>query len=398
MAHSDTAGNGSSSISAIISASAKGKGKGKPMPAEGSANPSASFASLWNYIEPALDHIVRSPTNNTDKAPSIDVAYHMGIHTAVYNYFTSVGRFGVDALAAPRLASPALTPSLALSGRGGGSRSIALNGIARPPTPPGNTHGADLYDKLDKYYSDVCLELLASAPVDDSSLLHYLLPCWRRYHAGANAVHRLLNYVNRHYVKRAVEEDRGWLRLADILDAVAQAIEENQPREQLAARLRERRLNELKRWGYAEDAPPESLARAEAAAEAASPPDRIVPLASMANRRFREVVIKPLLAVPKIKKVGSGGKKRYRKPPNPNHVLHHVSSAADSSESPFAGPKSRLARAVKELIESRDADTLEERRKMAEETNDILETVGIPVDHALRKKLDKFLLRPKGSD
>ncbi|KAL5534664.1 hypothetical protein ACEPAG_1128 [Sanghuangporus baumii] len=402
MAHSGTGENGSSSTSAIISASASAsaKGKGKPMPAEGSANPSASFASLWNYIEPALDHIVRSPTNNPDKAPSIDVAYHMGIHTAVYNYFTSVGRFGVDALAAPRLTGPAPISS-ALSGRGGGSRSIVLNGVARPPTPPGNNHGADLYDKLDKYYSDVCLELLASAPVDDSSLLHYLLPCWRRYHAGANAVHRLLNYVNRHYVKRAVEEDRGWLRLADILDAVAQAIEENQPREQLAARLRERRLNELKRWGYAEDASPEALARAEAAAEAASPPDRIVPLSSMANRRFREVVIKPLLAVPKIKKVGSGGggggKKRYRKPPNPNHVLHHVSSATDTGENAFAGPKSRLARAVKELIESRDGDTLEERRKMAEETNDMLETVGIPVDHALRKKLDKFLLRPQGS-
>ncbi|OCB91193.1 hypothetical protein A7U60_g1602 [Sanghuangporus baumii] len=389
MAHSGTPGNGG--------ANAKGKGKGKPMPAEGSANPSASFASLWNYIEPALDHIVRSSTNNPDKPPSIDVAYHMGIHTAVYNYFTSVSRFGVDALAAPRLAP---NSNSALPGRGGESRSIALNGVARPPTPPGNTHGADLYDKLDKYYSDICLELLASAPVDDSSLLHYLLPCWRRYHAGANAVHRLLNYVNRHYVKRAVEEDRGWLRLADILDAVAQAIEENQPREQLAARLRERRLNELKRWGYAEGASPEALARAEAAAEAASPPDRIVPLSSMANRRFREVVIKPLLAVPKVKKVGTGGgggKKRYRKPPNPNHVLHHVSSAADSSENPFAGPKSRLARAVKELIESRDTDPLEERRQMAEETNDMLETVGIPVDHALRKKLDKFLLRPQGS-
>lgn len=374
------------------SGSSKNKGKGKPMPAEGSANPSASFASLWNYIEPALDHIVRSPTNNTDRAPSIDVAYHMGIHTAVYNYFTSAGRFGVDALAAPRLTSPVL----------GGSGSSLLNGAAgiRPPSPPGsgNAHGADLYEKLDKYYSEVCLELLASAPVDDSNLLHYLLPCWKRYHAGTNAVHRLLNYVNRHYVKRAVEEDRGWLRLADILDAVAQAIEENQPREHLAARLREKRLNELKRWGYTEDNPsPDALARAEAAAEAASPTDRIVPLSSMANRRFREVVIKPLLAVPKMKKIGStaggGGKKKYRKPPNPNNVLHsnNHNSSAD------AGPKSRLARAVKELIESKDPDTLEERFKMAQETNEMLGTVGIPVDHALRKKLDKFLLRPKGS-
>jgi hypothetical protein len=58
-------------------------------PPAGSANPSASFPALWGYIEPALDHIVRSPTNNLDKAPAIDVDYHMGIHTAVYNYVTS---------------------------------------------------------------------------------------------------------------------------------------------------------------------------------------------------------------------------------------------------------------------------------------------------------------------
>ena len=158
----------------------------------------------------------------------------------------------------------------------------------------------------------------------------------------------------------------------------------------------------MKRWGYVESegesasagagvgtdaaASSESLARAEAAAEAASPPDRIVPLSSMAHRRFRLEVIKPLLAVPKGKKA----KKKYKKPPNP------TSAAALSVDGDSNGPKSRLARAVKELIESKDSDSLEDRRKMAAELNDMLGTVGIPVDHVLRKKLDKFLLRPKG--
>ena len=57
-------------------------------PTAGSANPAASFPALWGYLEPALDHIIRSPTNTPDKAPSVDVEYHMGIYTAVYNYFT----------------------------------------------------------------------------------------------------------------------------------------------------------------------------------------------------------------------------------------------------------------------------------------------------------------------
>lgn len=39
-----------------------------------SINPSASLLALWGYIQPALDHIVRSPTNDITKAPAIDVA------------------------------------------------------------------------------------------------------------------------------------------------------------------------------------------------------------------------------------------------------------------------------------------------------------------------------------
>lgn len=54
--------------------------------ATGSANPAASLSALWTYIEPALDHIVKSPTNDPGgKAPSIDVGLYAGIHSACYN-------------------------------------------------------------------------------------------------------------------------------------------------------------------------------------------------------------------------------------------------------------------------------------------------------------------------
>jgi hypothetical protein len=238
---------------------------------------------------------------------------------------------------------------------------------------PRTLHGIDLYQQLDKYFSDACQELLASAPVDDSDLIHYLIPCFNRYSAGAQSVNRLLNYVNRHYVKRAVEEDRGWLRLADLLDVVSKTAYEHGAREKITKRLREKRLDELRKWGYVEGGSAEELARAEAAAEAASPLDRVVPISSMAHRRFREEVLKPLLAIPKVK-----GKSKKRRIPD-----------GDSDANRDNGPKARLARAVKVLIESSDED-LERRKKLAADLTNAMGCVGIPMDQILRKKLQKF--------
>jgi len=56
------------------------------MLASSSSDPSSSSRALWAYIKPALDHIVRSPTNDPNgKAPSIDVVLYSGVHTALYN-------------------------------------------------------------------------------------------------------------------------------------------------------------------------------------------------------------------------------------------------------------------------------------------------------------------------
>lgn len=54
-------------------------------PSTGSANPAASLSALWAYLVPALDHIVKSSTNNPAKAPSIDMEFYSGIHSACYN-------------------------------------------------------------------------------------------------------------------------------------------------------------------------------------------------------------------------------------------------------------------------------------------------------------------------
>ncbi|KAG8220169.1 hypothetical protein J3R82DRAFT_1202 [Butyriboletus roseoflavus] len=334
------------------------KGKGKqtegvtallppmPNPSAGSANPSASLSSLWGYILPALNHIVRSPINNVDKAPAIDISYHMGIHTATYNYFTAQ--------------SEAASTRFPHEAECGADRDTVRQ-----------ASGTDLYEHLDKFYMDLARELLLGAPEDDTTLVQYIIPCFKRYSVGAHSVNRLLNYVNRHYVKRAVDEDRGWLTLSDIFDAVAKSIEEGDTRENIAKKLRERRVEELKKWGYEEGGSAEALALAEQRAEAASTLDRVVPLAALALRRFRTEFIEPLLAAPKMKE-------RKRRP--------GAAPIGDKSHL----PKSRLARAVREFLKVQESSR-EDRLDLAMDLSATLCAVGVRSGHPLRKKLEKFL-------
>lgn len=180
--------------------------------------------------------------------------------------------------------------------------------------------------------------------------------------------------MNRHYVKRAVDEDKGWLRLNDVLESVAKTITITDTREKISKRLREKRIDELKKWGYEEGGSGELMASAEACAEAASALDRVVPISSLALRRFRTEFFEPLLAVPKIK-----GKSKAK---------HKIPKAASTSAMP--GPKGRLARSVKELLESKSIDEGEKLR-LSTELAKALRTVGVRTDHPLRKRLDKFV-------
>ncbi|KAF9234962.1 hypothetical protein BU15DRAFT_78510 [Melanogaster broomeanus] len=298
-----------------------------PNPSVGSANPSASLSSLWGYLLPALNHIVRFPTNSIEKAPAIDISYHMGIHTAVYNYFSA----GSEAANARPKSS-----TVGSSDRDNGREAS----------------GTDLYEHLDKYYMDLARELLLGAPEDDTTLMQYIIPCYKRYSAGAHSVNRLLNYVNRHYVKRAVDEDRGWLTLSDIFDAVAKSVEEGDTREKIVKKLKERKVEELKKWGYEEGGSAESFAQAE--------------------QRFKTEFIEPLLAAPKMK------------------VKKKRPGAASLRGDKAHLPKGRLARSVRELLEVQEMD-LEERRHLAMELATTLRAVGIRNGHPLRMKLDKFL-------
>lgn len=168
--------------------------------------------------------------------------------------------------------------------------------------------------------------------------------------------------------------DEGWLRLNDVLESVAKTITADDSREKISERLKEKRTDELKQWGYKPDGSGATIASAEACAEAASPPDRIVSVSSLAHRRFRTEVFEPLLAVPVVK----GTKAKNKKIPK----------ASKTTAVPL--PKGRLARAVKELIESKGGDE-EEKVGLIRDLAAALRLVGVRPDHPLRKRLDRFL-------
>lgn len=168
------------------------------------------------------------------------------------------------------------------------------------------------------------------------------------------------------------------MRLTDVLDAVAKTLTNKDTREEITSRLREKRRDELKRWGYVEGGTTEVLAAAEACAEAASPLERVVPVSSLGHRRWRTEVVEPLLSVPKSK----GKRKGKGAAPAPN---------TDK------GPKGRLARAVKDLIEGPDAND-SSSLELALSLANSLRLCGIRMDHPLRKKLDKFVASSKEVD
>ena len=45
--------------------------------------------------------------------------------------------------------------------------------------------GSDLYEQIDRYFAETAREVFLGAPPDDGALIHYLVPCFNRYSAGA---------------------------------------------------------------------------------------------------------------------------------------------------------------------------------------------------------------------
>jgi len=282
----------------------------------------------------------------------------MGVHTMIYNYFTSQSDTGAHQSRYGRHTDQTDSSDATADGWDGGTTS----------SPP------DLYLLLDRYLQSTVQEIFRTIPSDGESLVRYYVAQFERFAAGMQSIHKLLNYINRHYVKRAQDEDRGWLRIVDILDgklAKSLASEGQLTRNRLMEVLKERRLKELEGWGYDPNEGEESATSAEICAEAASPADRIVHISAMGFRRWRIELVEPLLAVPKVgvKPAGLGGSSKTH-----SHVKRPPALM------------SRLSRAIQEVLDSGHLYG-QERRELLGKLDNSLRMSGLRRDHSVRKKL-----------
>lgn len=130
--------------------------------------------NTWKYLEKGVEKIM------AELADGIDMITYMGVYTAVHNFCTS---------------QKATTPAGA-GPIGGAHRGAHLL-------------GEDLYHNL-KGYLQRYLQGLAEQSRDylDESLLTFYIREWDRYTTAAKYINHLFRYLNRHWVKREMDEGK----------------------------------------------------------------------------------------------------------------------------------------------------------------------------------------------
>ena len=297
-----------------------------PVPPAARIDPAPRLSTLWAYILPALDLIIHSSWDDTRinyRVSPISMEYRMGVHIYCYNYLT-----------------------------------------AHSKENPSKMRGRDLYKEIDTFYADIARELVLHIPDDHMAIIHYVLSTFDRYHAAAIAIQRLLHAINSHYVDFTPNEDKWWHGIGN---SIARATKETYPPQRRSQK--DMVAKELKRWGYKDGGSAELLAQARACAEAASSPGRIIPLLSLAMRRFRTDFVEPILGVPMTR------------------VNRDKDKPVLDADGPFA-PKDRLVHAIRELLKG---DAGAKNLQLVAQLDAMLNTVGIRAHHPLRKKLRKLV-------
>ncbi|KAI1811543.1 Cullin-domain-containing protein [Poronia punctata] len=130
--------------------------------------------ATWNYLQAGITKIM---VNLQD---GMDMATYMGIYTAIHNFCTSQK--------ATTMASPA--------GVGHAHRGAHLL-------------GEDLYRKLKDYLNKQLATLYQDSKLHtDEALLRFYIREWGRYTTAAKYIHHLFRYLNRHWVKREMDEGK----------------------------------------------------------------------------------------------------------------------------------------------------------------------------------------------
>lgn len=130
--------------------------------------------STWPYLEDGISRIM----NNLKDG--MDMPTYMGIYTAVHNFCTSLK---------------------------GASQASTLTSA----THRGGAHllGDELYQNLIQFLKKHLAELREkSKQFQDESLLHFYIKEWNRYTTAAKYINHMFRYLNRHWVKREMDEGK----------------------------------------------------------------------------------------------------------------------------------------------------------------------------------------------
>ncbi|UZJ57324.1 hypothetical protein CBS101457_006644 [Exobasidium rhododendri] len=129
--------------------------------------PADDLPATWAFLQEGIEVMMSNSTEG------LSYKRYMEMYTVAYNYCTS-------------------------------SR---MNHIS-PEGAGASVMGADLYSHLTSYFQQHLRGIRKGADnLNEESLLKYYATEWDRYTSGANFVHRLFTYLNRHWVKR--EKDEG---------------------------------------------------------------------------------------------------------------------------------------------------------------------------------------------
>ncbi|AEO70905.1 uncharacterized protein THITE_2122761 [Thermothielavioides terrestris NRRL 8126] len=131
--------------------------------------------STWNYLQYGITRIMHNLQDG------VDLNTYMGVYTAVHNFCTSQKVVGM---------------SIANNFSGASQRGAHLL-------------GEDLYKKLSEYLSGHLRELVTQSRAHtDEALLAFYIREWQRYTDAAKYIHHLFRYLNRHWVKREIDEGK----------------------------------------------------------------------------------------------------------------------------------------------------------------------------------------------
>ncbi|KAG9292004.1 hypothetical protein G9A89_017903 [Geosiphon pyriformis] len=142
--------------------------------------PSNDLEATWTFLESGIDQIM----NRLEQG--LSYKRYMDLYTGIYNYCTS----------------SRMNPAFASEPLAGPGSNINNNRGA-------NLMGSDLYARLISYLEKHLTTILQeSVQHMDENLLRYYTKQWEKYTTASSYVHHVFRYLNRHWVKREIDEGR----------------------------------------------------------------------------------------------------------------------------------------------------------------------------------------------